>query len=99
MISTLAATLTQNWWAVALRGVLAVIFGVLALLRPDITLEALVLVFAFYAIVDGTLLLAGGISAMGSGMFWGGPFFGGLLGIAVGLATLVWPGLTALNLL
>jgi uncharacterized membrane protein HdeD (DUF308 family) len=84
---------------VALRGVIAVIFGVIALVRPDITLEALVLVFAFYALVDGAFMLAGGIGMIGGGMPWGGAVFGGLLGIAIGIVTLLWPGLTALSLL
>jgi uncharacterized membrane protein HdeD (DUF308 family) len=93
------STLTRNWWAVALRGVIAVVFGALALLRPDVTLDALVLLFGFFAIVDGTLSLIGGVSMIGGGMAWGGPVFGGLLGIAVGIATFVWPGPTALTLL
>src|SRR4051812_9783007 len=90
------ASMTRNWWAVALRGVIAVLFGVLALVRPDITLEALIVLFAFFAIVDGTFALVGGLSLIGSGMAWGGLVFGGLAGIGIGIVTFVWPGLTAL---
>jgi uncharacterized membrane protein HdeD (DUF308 family) len=91
--------LSRNWWAVALRGVIAVIFGVLALAKPDITLEALVYTFGFFAIVDGTFSFIGGLSMIGSGAPWGGPVFGGLAGIGVGIVTFFWPGITALGLL
>lgn len=93
------ASMTRNWWAIALRGVIAVLFGVLALAKPDVTLEALVVLFAFFAIVDGTFALIGGLSLIGSGMAWGGLVFGGLAGIGFGIVTFVWPGLTALTLL
>jgi uncharacterized membrane protein HdeD (DUF308 family) len=47
------ANLARNWWVFALRGVVAILFGVLAFVRPGITLEALVLLFAFWALFDG----------------------------------------------
>jgi uncharacterized membrane protein HdeD (DUF308 family) len=93
------SSITRNWWAVVLRGVIAVLFGVLALAKPDITLEALIALFGFFAIIDGVFTLVGGISMIGSGLPWGGPVFGGLVGIAIGVATFIWPGLTALTLL
>jgi uncharacterized membrane protein HdeD (DUF308 family) len=50
--------LTRHWWSVALRGVLAVAFGVVAWIWPHITVHALVLLYGFYALVDGLLALA-----------------------------------------
>ena len=50
-------TLSRNWWAVALRGVAAILFGVLALVWPGITVFALVIVFGAYALVDGAFTL------------------------------------------
>jgi hypothetical protein len=50
------STLTRNWWAILLRGVLAVLFGVLALTFARVTLVALVLVFGVYALLDGASL-------------------------------------------
>ena len=47
------SVLTTNWWALAIRGILAVIFGILAFLWPGLTLTVLVLVFGVYAIADG----------------------------------------------
>ena len=50
-------TLSRHWWAVALRGVAAILFGVLALVWPGITVFALVIVFGAYALVDGAFTL------------------------------------------
>ncbi len=49
----MSALLAQNWWAIALRGVFAIIFGIVALLMPGATMLALVLLFAAYMLVDG----------------------------------------------
>ena len=50
-------TLTRYWWAVVLRGVAAVLFGLLALIWPDITVFVLVILFGAYALADGVLAL------------------------------------------
>jgi uncharacterized membrane protein HdeD (DUF308 family) len=50
-------SLIQNWWAMALRGVAAIIFGVLCLIWPGITLQALTYLFGAYAFADGRLCL------------------------------------------
>ncbi len=88
---------TRYWWAVALRGLAAVLFGIAAFVWPGITLAALVLLFGAYALVDGIFSL---LHAFGpeTGFRW--PFaLGGLAGIAAGITTLVWPGITAIVLL
>jgi uncharacterized membrane protein HdeD (DUF308 family) len=92
--------LTRRWWAVALRGVLAVAFGVIAWIWPDITLHALVLLFGFYALVDGLLALAAllmGGSLVRERRGW--LIVEGIAGIAAGVIAFVWPGITALVLL
>lgn len=91
------ATLTRNWWMVALRGVAAIVFGVTAIVWPDITLGALIVCFGAFAIVDGTFAIASSFSSPSSDRWW--QVFGGLAGIAVGITTWAWPGLTALALL
>ena len=48
---------TKNWWVLLLRGIVAVLFGILAITRPGITLAALVLLFGMYALVDGCFAL------------------------------------------
>jgi uncharacterized membrane protein HdeD (DUF308 family) len=91
---------SRYWWAVALRGALAVAFGVVALLWPDITLHALVLLFGFYALVDGLLALAallvgGRMVAERRGFL----VVEGIAGIAAGVVSFLWPQITALVLL
>ena len=92
--------LTQRWWVVALRGVAAVIFGILALAWPAITLGALVLLFGAYALVDGVCALwtaaTGGPAASGRRPWL---VLEGVAGVAAGIVAFVWPGITALALL
>ncbi len=91
------ARLSRNWWAVALRGLAAVLFGIGAFVWPAMTLITLVLLFGIYALVDGVFAL---IQAFGpdTSMRWA---FGleAVVGVAAGIATIVWPGMTALILL
>lgn len=85
--------LARKWWVVALRGLLAILFGIVALVYPGVTLVALALVFGAYAFLDGVFAI---FSAIGHGAreaVW--YVLEGLLGIAVGVATFFYPGLTA----
>ena len=91
--------LARNWWVFALRGVLAILFGVLAFVRPAITLEVLVLLFGFWALVDGVLALISSVGAAEAHEPWWPLVLIGLLSIAAGIVTLKWPGITALVLL
>jgi uncharacterized membrane protein HdeD (DUF308 family) len=92
--------LARHWWSVALRGALAVVFGVVAWIWPAITVHALVLLFGFYALVDGLLALAalllGGSLVRGRR---GWLVVEGIAGIAAGVISFLWPGITALVLL
>jgi uncharacterized membrane protein HdeD (DUF308 family) len=92
--------LSRSWWILAVRAVAAVIFGLLALIWPQITLLALVLVFGAYALVDGVFALvaaARGRQLAGGSRGW--LVLEGLLGIGAGIVALLWPGITALALL
>jgi uncharacterized membrane protein HdeD (DUF308 family) len=90
MVTAMAA---QNWALFVLRGVLALIFGVVAFVAPGPTFAALIFVFAFYAIVDGVFAVALGLSAPG------GPrwllVLGGIIGVAIGIYTGFNPSITA----
>jgi uncharacterized membrane protein HdeD (DUF308 family) len=92
--------LSRSWWIMAVRGAAAVIFGVLALIWPEITLLALVLVFGAYALVDGLFAL---IAAFRGEQLAGGSrawlVLEGLLGVGAGIVAVVWPDITALALL
>ena len=89
-------TLSSNWWAFALRGVVAIALGILAFVQPNATLIALIAVFAAYAIFDGVLAIAAGVSIEG-GPRWSF-ILGGILGIVVGLLTINRPDVTAIAL-
>lgn len=92
--------LARYWWAVALRGVLAAAFGVVALIWPDITLRVLVLLFGFYALLDGLLALGAALAGgrrVASRRGW--LVVEGVAGVATGVFTFVWPGITTLVLL
>ena len=91
--------IARNWWVFLLRGIVAVLFGVLAFLRPGITLDALVLLFAFWALFDGVFSLIGSVGAAEAREPWWPLVLIGLLGIAAGILTLRYPGVTALALL
>jgi uncharacterized membrane protein HdeD (DUF308 family) len=92
--------ITGSWRALAIRGAAAVLFGVAALVWPDVTLWALVALFGAFALVDGAFALAAGVrrsEATEGRQGW--LIVQGLAGVAIGLATLFWPDATALALL
>jgi uncharacterized membrane protein HdeD (DUF308 family) len=93
-------TLTRYWWAVALRGAVALLFGLLALIWPGITVIVLVALFGAYALVDGAFALGTAIFGRRDGAGGRGWLVvEGIAGIAVGILTFAWPGVTALVLL
>jgi len=89
-------SLSSNWWAFVVRGIVAIALGVLAFVQPGATLIALIAVFAAYAIFDGVLAISAGVSVAG------GPrwmlILGGILGILIGLLTINRPDITAISL-
>lgn len=90
--------LSNLWWAILVRGIAAVLFGVLALIWPAITLLALVILFGAYAIVDGVFSLIAAVRGVpGESRAWLG--LSGVLGIVVGIVAFAWPGITELVLL
>src|ERR1700719_4865388 len=96
---TVVHTLKLNWWLLALRGLVAVLFGVLAFMWPGVTLLTLVWLFGAFALVNGLLSLVLAVKAPNGYPRFGSLIFGGLLGILAGLVTFVMPGITALGLL
>jgi uncharacterized membrane protein HdeD (DUF308 family) len=91
--------LSRNWGWVALRGVVALLFGVLTFLNPAITLAVLVLLFGAYAFADGVLMIVAAIADRRGEPRWMALLIGGLIGVAAGLVTLFTPGLTMAVLL
>ena len=90
-------TLSHNWWTLVLRGLAAVLFGILAYVWPDITFTVLVLLFGAYALWDGVFALIGAFRAQGERRWL--LVLEGLVGIAAGLVTFFWPGAATLAIL
>jgi len=94
-----AETLARNWWLIVLRGVAGVLFGLAAFAWPGLTFLALVYLFGAYALVDGGFAAVTGLTRIGHSSRWWVFLLEGLAGIAIGVMTFVWPGLTALGLI
>ena len=92
-------SLANNWWALALRGVAAIVFGILTFILPGVTLAVLILLFGGYAIVEGVLNIVAAVRGRGNDQPWWALLVEGIVSIAAGLITFVFPGLTALALL
>src|SRR5262245_29649526 len=95
----LADALSRFWWMTLLRGVIAILFGVLIFMQPQISLTALVLVFGAFAFVDGIATVVTAIGGRKNNESWWVLLIGGLAGIGVGILTLFNPRATALALL
>lgn len=91
-------TLLRSWWILALRGVIAIAFGVLALIWPGLTLLALVALFAAYALLTGAISVFGAIRNRKRDDEWWLLLLLGLVGIGAGVIALIHPGLTTLVL-
>lgn len=89
----------ESWWAMVLRGVVAILFGVVAFFWPGITLTALVFLWGAYALVDGIFAVAAGIKSHGEYKRWWVLLIEGILGVLAGIVAFVMPGITALVLL
>lgn len=91
--------LARNWGLIALRGVAGIVFGVLTLFNPAISLAVLILLFAAYSLADGAFTAIAAVANRGDEPQWAAFLISGLLGIAIGIVTFIWPGVTALALL
>ncbi|MFC3998178.1 HdeD family acid-resistance protein [Nocardiopsis sediminis] len=88
--------LVRHWWVLILRGAIAIVFGLLAVVWPAITLVVLAILFGFYALVDGAMA---GVAAFRAGDGSRGPLVvEAVLGVLFGIVALLWPGFTVLAL-
>src|ERR1700757_1564564 len=94
----LLETLKRHWWVPVLRGVVAIIFGIMAFAYPGLTVAVLVILFGAWVLVDGVFRIAGAIGHRASDPDWGWQLVIGILGIIIGLLTFHAPGITALAL-
>lgn len=90
-LDAMSAVLARNWWLVALRGLLAILFGVTAFVAPGAFVLSLVLFFAAYMLVDGIFGIVAAVRAAQRHDRWGFLLLEGLLDIVVGVAAFLVP--------
>jgi uncharacterized membrane protein HdeD (DUF308 family) len=88
------STLAANWRALALRGLVALLFGLVVLFWPGLVLAALTLLFGLYAVVDGAITFVPALRSSDQSTRRWLPLTEGAVGIIAGLLALLWPGLT-----
>jgi uncharacterized membrane protein HdeD (DUF308 family) len=88
-------TLAANWRALALRGLAALLFGLVVLLWPGLVLAVLALLFGLYAAIDGAITLVPALRSSDRGARRWLPLTEGAVGVITGLVALLWPGMTA----
>lgn len=84
-------TLGENWWMVAIRGALAILFGLTLLLRPDPSFNLLIAAFGVYAVLDGGWAIASALWVSRISWAMWPVLFEGAIGLAVGGLALAWP--------
>jgi uncharacterized membrane protein HdeD (DUF308 family) len=90
------ATLARHWWTIMLRGVFAVLFGIIALAAPGVVLLSLAFLFGIYLVADGVLGLIGTVRAVSTHGHWGALLAEAVLNIVMGLVALFIPGAAVL---
>jgi uncharacterized membrane protein HdeD (DUF308 family) len=95
----MALILARHWWTLALRGLLAILFGIMAFAWPGITLSVLVLLFGAYSLLDGLFAVGAALTAQREIKNWISLLLAGIVGVGIGLITFFRPGLTTLALL
>lgn len=91
--------LSRSWWAVALSGVAAVLFGLLAFSLPGLVLASLVILFGAFALIDGIFHIISAVEGIEHHESWVWPLARGIVGVLAGLVTFTFPRLTAVALL
>src|SRR5215218_10217716 len=91
-------TLAANWRAVALRGLAALLFGLVVLFWPGLVLTVLALLLGIYAVIDGAITFVPALRSQERGARRTLPLAEGAVGIVAGLVAILWPGLTSSGL-
>lgn len=91
--------LTRAWWTLLVTGIAAVLFGLLVFIWPLLALAVLVALFGAFAIISGISQIIAAIEGIEQHQSWVWLLVGGIVSVAAGLMTFIWPGITALVLL
>ena len=90
-LDAMSAALARNWWLVALRGVVAILFGAIAFVAPDVFVLSLVLFFAAYMAADGAFAIVGAVRAAQRHERWGFLLLEGIVNLVVGVGAVLVP--------
>jgi uncharacterized membrane protein HdeD (DUF308 family) len=90
---------SRYWWLLGIRGLVALLFGLAAIVWPRLTLLVLVILFGAYALVDGVIAVIVALQERSVFRRWWVLLVEGLVGVAIGVVTFLWPAITALVLL
>ena len=88
----MATILIGNWWALALRGVVAILFALIAFIKPGIAAEVVILLFGAYALLDGIFALVAALRAAQHHGRSGGLLLEGIVNIVIAVIVFAWPG-------
>jgi uncharacterized membrane protein HdeD (DUF308 family) len=91
----MADILTRHWWSLAARGLLAILFGVLAFAAPGAAIAGMAIAFGAFALVTGIFAIVFAIQARRSEERWGTVLFEGIISLIVGVFVLMRPGIAA----
>jgi len=92
-------TLKRHWWVPVIRGIAAIVFGVIAFAYPGLTLATLVIFFGAWVLIDGVFRIVGATAGRTSDPEWGFHLIVGILGVVIGFLTFHSPDITALALI
>src|SRR6476619_1309912 len=90
----MSEVLADGWWAVGLRGILGILFGLICLLTPGVAVEVFVILFSAYILVDGVFAIVSGIRSARNGERWGLLILAGIVDLAAGVVAFLWPDIT-----
>lgn len=97
MLGIMASLYQRTWWSLLARGIAAVVFGILALFWPDRVMEVLVKLLGIFVLIVGIVFTVGAVARRGPDRNWIRHLIPGIIGILVGIVTVVWPaGVTVL---
>ena len=90
-MEAMSTRLAANWWAIAIRGVIAIVFGLATFVLPGLALASFIILFAAYMLVDGAFAIIAAVRAAQHHDRWGYMLVEGLIGILVGVMAFLWP--------
>lgn len=95
----LVRVMANHWWVPLLRGIAAILFGLLALVWPGLTVYVLLVAFGVYAVIDGVMAIIISFRRRSFDENWWAWLVEGLLSLIIGVMAMAWPKTAALALI